>query len=147
MSFTVNIPRVALRPPGRRTCRSASKAVRFPPASHPDQQQFLDYQRELLELPIAELEGRVHMLFAVLRASRHPYSVIAGDGFSDDDQAWLLERLPQATITVWPGGGHFPHLAHPRRFAEHLAATAAHADLRHTHQPERPSLTSAERSS
>lgn len=115
--------------------------------SHPDQQQFLDYQRELLELPIAELEGRVHMLFAVLRASRHPYSVIAGDGFSDDDQAWLLERLPQATITVWPGGGHFPHLAHPRRFAEHLAATAAHADLRHTHQHERPSLTSAERSS
>ena len=92
--------------------------------SRPDQQVFLEYQRELLEVPTAELEGRVHLLFAVLRAAGRPYSAVAGDGFSDDERAWLLERLPHATITVWPGTGHFPHLAHPRRFAELLAATA-----------------------
>jgi hypothetical protein len=51
--------------------------------------------------------------------------VIAGDGFADADRAWLLQRLPHATITTWSGTGHFPHLAHPRAFAEHLAATAA----------------------
>lgn len=37
--------------------------------------------------------------------------------------------LPQATITVWPASGHFPHLAHPRRFAECLAATARRSTL------------------
>jgi pimeloyl-ACP methyl ester carboxylesterase len=99
--------------------------------SHPDQQRFLEYQRELLELPIAEIEGRTHMLFAVLRAAGRPYSVIAGDGLGDDEQAWLLERLPQAAITVWPGSGHFPQLAHPRRFAEHLAAIPARPSTAH----------------
>jgi hypothetical protein len=32
--------------------------------------------------------------------------------------------LPQASITIWPGSGDCPHLAHPRRFAGCLAATA-----------------------
>ena len=61
---------------------------------------------------------------AVLRASGRPYSVIAGDGFGPEDEHWLLERLPQATVERWPATGHFPFLAHPRRFAERLAATA-----------------------
>ena len=37
---------------------------------------------------------------------------------------WLNHVLPQATVTVWPASGHFPHLADPRRFAGCLAATA-----------------------
>ena len=32
--------------------------------------------------------------------------------------------FPQTAFMVWPGSGHFPHLAHPQRFAECLAATA-----------------------
>jgi len=92
--------------------------------SRPRQDQFLSYQRELFEVPVENLEGRVHMLLSVLRAACRPYAVIAGDGFGVDDERWLLERLPQATVEIWPGTGHFPFLAHPRRFAERLAATA-----------------------
>ena len=92
--------------------------------ARPRQDQFLSYQRELLEVPVAELEGRVHVLLAVLRAAARPYAVIAGDGVGREDEDWLLERLPQATVERWPGTGHFPFLGHPRRFAERLAATA-----------------------
>ena len=92
--------------------------------SRPRQDLFLAYQRELFEVPVENLEGRVHVLLAVLRAAGRPYAVIAGDGVDVDDERWLLERLPQATVERWPGTGHFPFLAHPRRFAERLAATA-----------------------
>jgi pimeloyl-ACP methyl ester carboxylesterase len=104
-----------LSPTGQQLVRSSSR---------PDQDLFLGYQRELLELPLAELEGRAHVVLAVLRAAHRPYSLIAGDGVSDDDRQWLLARLPHADIEVWPGCGHFPHLAHAHRFAERLAATA-----------------------
>ena len=92
--------------------------------ARPRQDQFLSYQREILEVPLDHIEGRTEMLLAVLRATGHPYSVIAGDGFTLDDEHWLLERLPHTTVERWPGSGHFPFLAHPRRFAERLAATA-----------------------
>ncbi len=31
--------------------------------------------------------------------------------------------LPHAELEVWPGSGHFPHLADPERFAAMLKAT------------------------
>jgi hypothetical protein len=34
---------------------------------------------------------------------------------------WLAVVLPRATVTVWPGSGHFPHVAYPGRFAGCLA--------------------------
>jgi DNA-binding CsgD family transcriptional regulator len=52
---------------------------------------------------------------------RHP---MTEGNLARDYRNWLNQVLPQATITVWPASGHFPHLAHPRRFAECLAATA-----------------------
>jgi pimeloyl-ACP methyl ester carboxylesterase len=61
---------------------------------------FLGYQRELLELPVAELEGRAHMVLAVLRAAQRPYWLIAGDSVSEDDRARLVARLPHATVEV-----------------------------------------------
>jgi pimeloyl-ACP methyl ester carboxylesterase len=104
-----------LSPAARQLVRSTSRAT---------QDLFLGYQRELLELPLAELEGRAHVVLAVLRAAGRPYQLIAGDGVSDDDRQWLLTQLPTAAVEVWPGSGHFPHLAHAHRFAERLAATA-----------------------
>jgi pimeloyl-ACP methyl ester carboxylesterase len=93
--------------------------------SRPKQDQFVTYQRELFDVPVAELEGRAHVVLAVLRAAGRPFEVIAGDSVGPDDERWLRERLPQASVEVWPGCGHFPFLAQPRRFAERLVATAA----------------------
>jgi pimeloyl-ACP methyl ester carboxylesterase len=36
----------------------------------------------------------------------------------------VSDALPQATVTVIPDSGHFPHLRDPARFAECLARTA-----------------------
>jgi pimeloyl-ACP methyl ester carboxylesterase len=57
-----------------------------------------------------------------------PYLVVAGADLERDYQKWLSEMLPQAIVTVWPGSGHFPHLADPERFAECLAGTARWPD-------------------
>lgn len=32
--------------------------------------------------------------------------------------------VSEIAVIVWPGSGHFPHIAFPGRFAECLAATA-----------------------
>ena len=53
-----------------------------------------------------------------------PYLFVAGHDPGPEYLGWLNRELPQAEVTVWPGSGHFPHLAQPGRFAELLAATA-----------------------
>src|SRR5262245_35480003 len=84
----------------------------------------LSYQREILDGSIDDIEHRADLALGMLRTAGQPYLVIGGDSFNDEDHDWLLERLPHAAIETWPGTGHFPHLAHPKRFAERLAATA-----------------------
>jgi len=61
---------------------------------------------------------------AALRAARVPYLFIAGHELEPGYQDGLDRLLPQASVTIWPGSGDFPQLAHPRRFARCLAATA-----------------------
>lgn len=81
------------------------------------------YWHELIYGDPAELsgllEGVAHGIAAagvqvLLVAGRDP-----GPGMSD------LFGAAQAQLAVeaWPGSGHFPHLAHPARFAQRLAAT------------------------
>jgi pimeloyl-ACP methyl ester carboxylesterase len=43
-------------------------------------------------------------------------------------RARVATALPHATVEVWAGSGHFPHLAHPHRFAGRLAAMTASAE-------------------
>src|SRR5260370_730064 len=60
-------------------------------------------------------------------AARHAtvaYVGVAGHDAGPGCMRWLNQMLPQASVTVWPGSGHFPHLAQPRRFAGVLADTA-----------------------
>ena len=48
-----------------------------------------------------------------------PYLTILGaenDGYA----AWLGALIPTATVEVWPGDGHFPHLVEPRRFVQRI---------------------------
>jgi pimeloyl-ACP methyl ester carboxylesterase len=82
------------------------------------------YWRELLDRPAAELGAQVTAGLGVLREAKVPYQQVSGHELGPEYLEWLSRELPQAEVTVWPGSGHFPHLAQPERFAAVLAATA-----------------------
>jgi len=100
---------------------SAQRLVRSTAA--PRQDLVTAYWRELLDRPTADLVVDVTNALARLRAAGAPYLVVAGDDLEPGYRQWLMKTLPQTTIAVWPGSGHFPHLAHADRFADCLAAT------------------------
>ena len=91
-------------------------------SSQPRQDLVLGYWREVLDRPAGELADTIRAGLAAVRAAGVPYLVVAGDDLQASYREWLTEVLPQATVTVWPGSGHFPHIAHPGRFARCLAA-------------------------
>jgi pimeloyl-ACP methyl ester carboxylesterase len=102
---------------------SAQQLVRS--TSNPQQDLVLGYWREVLEQPPSELAARMSKGLAAMRGADVHYLIVAGTEpeFEPDYRQWLDDSFPQAVITVFPGSGHFPHLAHPDRFAECLAAT------------------------
>jgi pimeloyl-ACP methyl ester carboxylesterase len=102
--------------------QSAQELVRS--ASHPVQEVVLGYWQGVLERPVSELVDFTTQGLSALRGAGVPYVVVAGEEPQAAYREWLNGMLPQATVTVWPDSGHFPHLAHPARFAECLAATA-----------------------
>jgi pimeloyl-ACP methyl ester carboxylesterase len=92
----------------------------------PRQDLVLAYWRELLDRPVNELADLAAATLEAVRGTGVPYLVVAGADLEPEYEKWLSKMLPQAAVTVWPASGHFPHLAHPGRFAECLAATARH---------------------
>jgi pimeloyl-ACP methyl ester carboxylesterase len=95
---------------------------------NPRQDVVLGYWRDILERPLDELSELAAEGLAAVRRSGTCYLVVAGSEVEPDYQAWLNKLLPRANVVVWPGSGHFPHLAHPGRFAECLAATVQWPD-------------------
>jgi pimeloyl-ACP methyl ester carboxylesterase len=91
-------------------------------SSQPRQDLVLGYWHEVLDRPARELADMVEATLAAVRASGVPYLVVTGDDLEPGYWSWLTEMLPHATVTVLPGSGHFPHIAHPGRFAACLAA-------------------------
>ena len=91
----------------------------------PRQDVVLAYWREALEASIPDLDARIDAEMATVRSRRLPFLIVAGHPYDAAYSAWLRERLPQATVTVVPGSGHFPHLGDPDRFAALLAGTAS----------------------
>jgi pimeloyl-ACP methyl ester carboxylesterase len=85
----------------------------------------LSYHSDLLEVPLEEALRRRDEAQDRLRAAGTPYLTLHSCPLEGADGAWLRERLPQAQILVWPVGHHFPHLAHPDRFAALLTGLAA----------------------
>ena len=86
------------------------------------------YLRELLDRPAHEFAADAAARLAALRTAQMPYLFVSGNKVGPDYLNWLNHVLPQASVTEWPASGPFPHLAHPRRFAECLAATARWAE-------------------
>jgi pimeloyl-ACP methyl ester carboxylesterase len=91
--------------------------------SRPRQEIVLGYWRDLFERTPQELEALVAQGAASIRASGLPYVAVVGHEPSPEDAGWIRSNMPEARTEVWPQSGHFPHLAHPRRFAEILAET------------------------
>jgi pimeloyl-ACP methyl ester carboxylesterase len=89
----------------------------------PRQAIVLGYWRDLFERTPAELDGWALQGSAAIRESGVPCVAVLGQEPSPQDIAWARTNLPDARVLVWPKSGHFPHLAHPRRFAELLAET------------------------
>lgn len=58
-----------------------------------------------------------------IAARRVPYTIVTGSGHDPAYATWLRHTLPDAETVMFESGGHLPHLADPRRFAEVLAAT------------------------
>ncbi len=82
------------------------------------------YWRDAIDRPADELAQQVADGLTAVRDAKLPYLFVAGHDPGQEYLGWLTEALPQAEVTVWPGSGHFPHLAYPGRFAELLAGTA-----------------------
>jgi pimeloyl-ACP methyl ester carboxylesterase len=96
----------------------------------PRQEIVLGHWQELFEGSPAELDARVVRATAAVRASGVPFVAVLGHDQSPEDEAWVQTNAPEMRSLVWPGSGHFPHLAHPRRFAELLAETGTWVGLR-----------------
>ena len=94
---------------------------------NPRQDIVLGYWSMVLDRPVAEITAMVDDSARRVAASGVPYALVAGHQLPDPVARWMQERIPQAEVTVWEGTGHFPHLAHPERFARLLAATAGWA--------------------
>jgi pimeloyl-ACP methyl ester carboxylesterase len=91
---------------------------------HVRQDLVAGYWRTLFDTPTAELADDMAATLAAVRDAGIPYLFIAGHDVEPGYRDWLRQSLPGAHVEVWPGSGHFPHLAHPGRFADRLAATA-----------------------
>jgi pimeloyl-ACP methyl ester carboxylesterase len=76
---------------------------------------------QVLEAPPEELTALGE---ALLGAVSVPYLAVHGTPPPADYETWLRGVLPQVQLEVWGVGGHYPHLAEPRRFADRVAAFA-----------------------
>jgi pimeloyl-ACP methyl ester carboxylesterase len=91
----------------------------------PRQDVVLGYWQDLFERTPQELDALVAHGAAAIRASGLPFVLVVGHEPGPDEVAWINVNMPDARTEVWGQSGHFPHLAHPRRFAELLAGTGA----------------------
>ncbi len=85
----------------------------------------LSYHADLLEGALEEGVREREIAQDRLSWIGTPYLTLHSCALDRADETWLRRRLPQAQILVWPVGHHFPHLAHPDRFAALLTGIAA----------------------
>lgn len=72
----------------------------------------------MFDTPPEELLGQVR---AALPAVSAPYLGLFGAPLSDEERA-LQALIPDATVEVWEGHGHFLHLVDPDRMAARIDA-------------------------
>ncbi len=108
--------RIDLLPRSARRLLQANQTV--------DRDLVVGHWQELLTRTSAEIDAWLGSTLGALRASRLRYSLVMGSPLAPEDVVWLMRILPGIAIQMWDGSGHFPHLAHPQRFALLLRDTA-----------------------
>jgi pimeloyl-ACP methyl ester carboxylesterase len=92
--------------------------------SRPRQELVLTYWQDMFETDPADLTGLLDASTARLRERNVPYLLLLGSPLPPRIRQWMAGAMPSADIREWPDSSHFPHLAHPARFAELLTETA-----------------------
>jgi pimeloyl-ACP methyl ester carboxylesterase len=92
--------------------------------SHPRQDVAVSYWDELLAQTPEQMAAIVGREFTAVAATAVPYLLVLGAEPAPGLAERIRNTVPRATVEIWDGTGHFPHLAYPARFAERLAATA-----------------------
>lgn len=84
---------------------------------HAEQEVVLGIWGLVLDSSAAELDALVTQVAGAVTA---PYLSLHGIDPGDDYTAWLDARIATATVEVWPGLGHYPHLLEPDRFVRRV---------------------------
>lgn len=92
--------------------------------SRPRQAVLLGYWQDLLDRAPREVQALIDDTVRAIRRAGLPFVAVAGRELPPTESTWLATDFPEARTLVWARSGHFPHLAHPRKFAELLADTA-----------------------
>ena len=92
--------------------------------SRPGQDLVVSYWDELLGQTAEQVDEMLTEAIAAVAAADVPYLFILGSQPKPGLSERFSDVLSRMTTEVWPSTGHFPHLAHPARFARRLAATA-----------------------
>ena len=92
--------------------------------SRPTRDLLASYWEDIFAMTPEQASAMINGVSAAITAARVPYLLILGSEPSPGTAAWIRDAMPHAIVEVWAASGHFPHIAHPARFAERLAATA-----------------------
>lgn len=94
------------------------EVARLRSIASPERDVVLGVWDAVLNQPPAELTA----LFATfLRELRPPFLSLHGSDPGAGYEQWLTGVIGHATVEVWPGHGHYPHLVDPHRFVGRLA--------------------------
>ncbi|GAA4589329.1 alpha/beta fold hydrolase [Planotetraspora phitsanulokensis] len=89
-------------------------------ATTPRQDLLLGYWHEVMTESAADLGERRARDLEVIHSRGIAYDYVTGGEPDPAYRHWLESALPDVAVTVLPGSGHFPHLAHPAEFTRIL---------------------------
>jgi pimeloyl-ACP methyl ester carboxylesterase len=84
-----------------------------------DQQVVLGIWDLMFTATAAEIDALVDGLAGAIAV---PYLSLHGIDPGSGYVEWLTGKISSATVEVWPGRGHYPHLIEPERFVARVAA-------------------------